>query len=482
MKLSKYLFILSVVIMVLFCTSCKEDAPIEESPTDNIVVYDNLAFVYGRYGVAKYSYSDDRRLLEIVYNDLDTMSPYIVDGDEYVVTYSYGDNNVLTEIDYYGKKLAVTEHTSSGKALKACGEFNGSLYEAVLTYGANGVMTKEEYYVDGVLSELNSYDHKGLLVSSEFKDIGVITYDYADGEIYTNVDHKDSEDEMSEIVLYIAENNYPYAFMQSYEGIMVGYMWTYDANMLCTNTVIETVYDTSKYTEEYIMFYGDKNEVSSVWHYVYDTEAPVLLSKSQFNYDADLKFVSEIETSYNTEGGIEKVCSRSYPAESSEKIITDRYTDGAISSKDVVLTTYNNNGKAVNIVSDYYTADGKFDRATEEKYEYYDNGKILKRTSYVYEEKDILSHFLSEEYVYNESSEISKAIYTAYDKNGDMIEREVDEFEYDDQGNVTLQSISMYDSSDSFTGKEVTQKEYDEEGNLIKTTISAYDSEGQLIK
>lgn len=490
-KIGKFSILLMIVFMFLNFLSCSEETKITEEINNKITnaevikpsTVSNSIFIYNKDGIARYVYNELGKISEIVTLDPLTMTEYISEAENLTCKYTYDANGNITELIYLGKKFIIDNVDEIGRPTSAICETVTPAVSVRFTYGDNNVITKEEFSEGGVVVLVNSYDNDGRPILIDYTSIGSLSYEYSNNEVYVTVKNTDPTQSSPGITLYTNESGYPYAFLQSFENAMTGYSWAYDDNMLCTNTVVETVYDSQRFSEEYVLIYNEQDLLSKVMYYTYNSEnVPIISKHYAYEYDEEGNATFQTDTTLDEDGNVKNKLIYKFINGKRFEYSTEEYNKNSLTSKNTIDRIFDESNREISITYSNYLGDGTLASVNVSDYEYDVSGLVSKRTTKAYDDKNELQHNFVEEYSYNKFGRKEFVTYTVLDPTGILIEKETDSFEYDENGNVVNQTALIFDAGDNLVNKIVTLHKYSDTGKLESTTVTTYDSTGNIIK
>lgn len=481
-----FALIFFVLFTFLLLLSCTKTTPIQAPTTNDQNITSTVSatkdiFVYNNSGIARYVYDNDNKLISIRTLDPTTMSAFLVNPGAYVCEYVYSDNGYLSSLTYFGNTFTVSETDSEGKPIKAICETSDDDLHVKFSYGEDNKITCESFYESGELVLENQFDSENRPKSCKYTGMGKLTYSYLNNEVNVAIELEDRTQTAPNLALTMDENGYPKYMMQSIDSAIIGTTWTYNEQMVCESTLIESFYDGASYSEKYDIYYeGDL--ISYILYYVPNADKePMLYSEELYTYHPSKELASKTNIVYGSDDVIDSKTINVYSDGKVSEITTETYTDGKLESKKIEEKEYDASGNESGIVTTKYNEKNEFVSKNAQQYVFDTNGNITERQTQILDSNGFLVNVLKEIYKYDSLGRRTEAEYYAYDSKNKLSEKEIDTFEYNDRGEITLQTVSMFDSTETLISLTKTLYEYDENGQVTSTKKTVSDREGNII-
>ncbi len=485
MKKSTYLklglLVFLFVLVNIFMNSCTDESDIENS--NHIAVENNdSVYVYNIYGIAQYKYNADGKLSEILSLDPITLTPFITDSDKYECKYTYDDNGYICDLIYFGKRFSVNKVDELGRTLSAVCNTVEPMWSVNFTYDENDNVIREEFFEGNNSVLKTTFDSSGKPTELDYHGTGTIRFTYTSSETYVMISLYDASQTAPDITITFDESGYPKYFLQSLDGAMSGTTWYYNEQMLCFDTLVESSYEGSRYTEEYVINYNNDKSISDISYYVPDNnQEPVLYSTSEYKYNSDGSPKTQIDIVYNGDEYIDKKTIYGFVNGKRANTTTETYTDGSLESKEVVEKVFDSIGREKTVSTFSYDKNEELISGSVQDYEFNSEGYVTERKTEKYSQNNVIENTIFENYEFDDVGNKIKATYRVYNSENILSDKEIDTFEYNKEGNITIQTVSIFDASESLVSLTKTENKYAADGTLEESTVTQYDAEGNVV-
>ncbi len=471
-----------VVICGLLC-SCNEKNVPENGVGDTVLsVNGDSTYVYNIYGIAQYKYNDNGKLVEIISLDPITLTPFISDSEKYECKYKYSDSGYISELVYFGKDYYIDAVDENGRPVSAVCDTVEPVRSVNFKYDNNNNVVFEEFLEGDTVVFTSKFNSLGKPTQLDYPGNGKINFTYSDSETYVDISLYDPTQTTPDITISFDEAGYPKYLMQSMDGAMSGTTWYYNEEMLCIDTLIESSYDGSRYTEEYEINHNKDRSISDISYYIPDINSePVLYSTSKYEYDANGTPKKQIDVIYNGDDLIDERTVYEFVNGKRAKTTTEKFKDGLLESKDVTEKEFDNVGREKTVATYNYDKNESFVSGMVQNYVFDFEGYVTERKTEKYSKQDVIENIIIENYEFDDNKNKTKATYRVFDKDNVLVDKEIDTFEYDANGNITVQTVSDYDEKELLVSVTKTENKYDANGTQVSSTVTLYDTNGNVI-